>query len=158
MCQCWQIGVQKTKDARVWIVCKLLHDLAVNFIAQLAVCESLPKQPTCFFKSRRVGGGCRAFFTISHKSLHGTEGAYSILVQLSREIKQGRGKWAALPGHHLPDGYFPLEDETRAVRRKILLRKFGFDKLLDVRGKVLRQDGVCAARTEAQRRIRRTVS
>jgi hypothetical protein len=43
-----------------------------------------------------------------------------------------------LPGHHLPDGHLALEDEACAVRRKVLLCKFGLDELLDIGGKVLR--------------------
>jgi hypothetical protein len=50
----------------------------------------------------------------------------------------------------LTDWYFPLEDEADTVSCKVLLRKFRFDELLNVRGKVLWQDGVCAARIEAQ--------
>jgi hypothetical protein len=50
-----------------------------------------------------------------------------------------------LPGHHLPDGDLALENKACPVRREVPLREFGLDKLLDVGGKILWQDGMCAA-------------
>jgi len=77
-------------------------------------------------------------------------------VQWPPKIKQGRGKWATLPGHHLPDGNLALENKPDAVRCKVLLREFGLDELLDIGCKILRQNGMCAAEigTEAQSRER----
>jgi hypothetical protein len=65
-------------------------------------------------------GGCGAFLTISHKPLNGTECANGVFVQRPRKIKQGRGEWAALPGHHLPDWDLALEKKACAVRCKVL--------------------------------------
>ena len=61
-------------------------------------------------------------------------------------------KWATLPGHHLPNEHLALEDEACEVHWKVVLHKFGLDKLLDIGGKVLKQDGMCAVGREAEKR------
>src|SRR6266581_4477342 len=61
-------------------------------------------------------------------------------------------EWATLPGHHLPNEHLALEDEACEVHWKVVLHKFGLDKLLDIRGKVLNQDGMCAVGREAEKR------
>jgi len=49
-----------------------------------------------------------------------------------------------LPCHHLCDGDFAPEDEARTMGREILSCEIRLDELLDVRRKVVWEDGVRA--------------
>ena len=125
-------------DIRIWIVCQLLHNLTIDFIAKLAIREPFSEQPTRLFKPGRIRTGCSTLFAISHEPLHSAEHADGILVQRPGKIQQGCSEWAALPNHHLAHGDLALKDEAGAVRCKVLLSKLRLDELLDVRGEILR--------------------